>query len=91
MRLHVSDRVQLRGVSDDRDLEDMAEDIVVVSSGSDRPCTKKREKVLLCSPCQGRGEVWVKGVCFRGGENGWVNTGIYGMWREDGVIEVLDV
>lgn len=83
--------MQLRGVSDDRDLEDIAEDIVVVCNDSDRPCTKKREKVLLCSPCQGRGEVWVKGVCFRGGENGWVNTGIYGMWREDGVIEVLDV
>lgn len=78
--------MQLRGVSDDCDLED----IVFVCNGDDRLCAKKR-KVLLCSPCQGRGEVWVKGACFRSGDNGWVNTGIYGMWREDGAMEVLDV
>ena len=86
--------IQLRGVSNDGDIAEMDEDIVVVCHGSDHSVHKaKGEKILLCSPCQGRGEMWVKGLCFKDAhqENGWVNTGIYGLWREDGAIELLDV
>ena len=81
--------IQLRGVSNDGDIAEMDEDIVVVCHGSDHSVHKaKGEKILLCSPCQGRGEIWVKGLCFKDANqgNGWVNTGIYGLWSGSGYL-----
>ena len=86
MNLDVADRLQLRGLSSESEIKDGVEESQ--SSVESQP-------ILLCSCCQGRGVIWIRGVPFSDSyavnENQWVNTGLYGLWRDDGGMEILDV
>ena len=60
------------------------------------PSHNSNTHVLLCSSCQGRGEIWMRGVALSSTGsseemNGWINTNLYGLWRDDGTIELLDI
>lgn len=86
MNLDVGDRLQLRGLSSESEIKDDVED---------NQSAVESQPILLCSCCQGRGVIWVRGVPFSEScavnENQWVNTGLYGLWRDDGGMEILDV
>ena len=73
-------------------MKEEIENEVVMMNGvfyrSQSQSTEDKEKVLLCSTCQGRGELWIAGSCV-GKENEWVNTRHYCLWRDDGSIEIL--
>lgn len=88
--------MHLRGVCTEDDIVEELENKVVFVKGSfyqGKTVYNGKEKVLLCSSCEGRGEVWVKGLCFSHGyscqQDLWVNTEYYGLWREDGAMEIL--
>ncbi|KAK8804087.1 hypothetical protein WA171_000180 [Blastocystis sp. BT1] len=89
-RLHITDRLQVRGVSSEEEMaEEFEEDVMDPSHNSNT-------HVLLCSSCQGRGEIWMRGVALSSTGsseemNGWINTNLYGLWRDDGTIELLDI
>ena len=82
-RLHVTDKIQVRGVSTEEELME--------EFGGEGLSTQSH--VLLCSSCQGRGAVWVKGmiVSSEGSRGEWTDTHVFGMWRDDGAIELLHV
>ena len=88
--LHITDRLQVRGVSSEEEMaEEFEEDVIDPSHNSNT-------HVLLCSSCQGRGEIWMRGVALSSTGsseemNGWINTNLYGLWRDDGTIELLDI
>lgn len=90
MQLHVSDKYQLRGLSSEEELTEH------LSEESPKVPNHEARHILLCSCCQGRGEIWVRGIPFGHSINStldgqWVNTGLYGLWRDDGGMEILDV
>ena len=49
---------------------------------------KGKQKVLLCSSCIGRGEIWINTPYLN---NKWIQLPLYGLWREDGSLELLHV
>ena len=82
-RLHVTDKIQVRGVSTEEELME--------EFGGEGLSTQSH--VLLCSSCQGRGAIWVKGmiVSSESSHGEWTDTHEFGMWRDDGAIELLHV
>ena len=82
-RLHVTDKIQVRGVSTE-------EELMEEFGGDGKPT---QSHVLLCSSCQGRGAIWVKGmiVSSESSRGDWIDTHEFGMWRDDGAIELLHV
>ena len=49
---------------------------------------KGKQKVLLCSSCIGRGEIWINTPYLN---NKWIQLPLYGLSREDGSLELLHV
>lgn len=49
--------------------------------------------VLLCSSAKGEERIWVKGmiVSSESSRGEWIDTHEFGMWRDDGAIELLHV
>ena len=81
----------MRGVTTEEAIEEEIVNEVVLVQGSfyQKPASYQgQKKVFLCSSCHGRGEIWMSGVCFGGND---VNTHVYGLWRDDGSLEVLSV
>lgn len=94
-RLHITDKLQVRGVSSEEDLsQEFAEEGVVYKPKWNSSSLGTKTHVLLCSPCQGRGEIWLRGFDFCPlliGHEQWVKTTLFGLWREEGTVELLDV
>ena len=82
-RLNVTDKIQVRGVSTE-------EELMEEFGGDGKPT---QSHVLLCSSCQGRGAIWVKGmiVSSESSRGEWIDTHEFGMRRDDGAIELLHV
>ena len=95
LHLHTTDTVHVRAVSsEDRVNQERDEEIVMVCNSVVRQQSfTEGQKVLLCSACQGRGEIWIRGIPYEGPSNKdqWIKTGLYGLWRDDGAMEILDV
>ena len=93
-RLHITDKLQVRGISSEEDLSlEFAEEQSQQSITSEHR-SRQKPHILLCSPCQGRGELWLRGFEFcplQMGCEKWVQTRLFGLWRDDGTIELLDV
>lgn len=93
-RLHITDKLQVRGISSEEDLSlEFAEERRQQSVTYENQSCRKPH-ILLCSPCQGRGELWLRGFEFcplQTGSTRWIQTRLFGLWRDDGTIELLDV
>lgn len=90
--LLATDGIHLRGVTTEEEIEEEIVSEIVFVKGpfyQKHSIEKDQQKVFLCSSCQGRGELWMKGFCF--GSETFVNTNVYGLWREDGSMEVICV
>ena len=82
----------MRGITTEEEIKEEIENEIVVVNGvlcrHRSQSLDDKEKVLLCSSCQGRGELWISGP-YGEKDNEWTNTEFFCLWRDDGSLEIL--